>query len=89
MLSLLTALVPGAWQVFFFFFFALVTGPRRSLSLKLSDTQVYEPQIRARLGNHNTTILGFCRNSLLTLEPGRYMASLKAKVPKKPETPDA
>ena len=24
----------------------LVTGPRRSLSLKLSDTRVYEPQIR-------------------------------------------
>ena len=31
-------------------FFTLVTGPRRSLSLKLSDTKVYEPQIRARLG---------------------------------------
>jgi len=27
-----------------------VTGPRRSLSLKLSDTRVYEPHIRARLG---------------------------------------
>ena len=34
----------------FFFFFTLVTVPRRSLSLKLSDTNVYEPQIRARLG---------------------------------------
>ena len=34
----------------FFFFFTLATGPRRSLSLKLSDTRVYEPQIRARLG---------------------------------------
>ena len=33
-----------------FFFFTLVTGPRRSLSLELSDTRVYEPQIRARLG---------------------------------------
>ena len=33
-----------------FFFFTLVTGPRRSLSLKLSDTRVYEPYIRARLG---------------------------------------
>ena len=33
-----------------FFFFTLVTGPRRSLSLNLSDTRVYEPQIRARLG---------------------------------------
>jgi len=30
-----------------FFFFTLVTGPRRSLSLKLNDTKVYEPQIRA------------------------------------------
>jgi len=28
---------------FFFFFFTLVTGPRRSLSLKLGDTMVYEP----------------------------------------------
>jgi len=26
-----------------FFFFTLVTGPRRSVSLKLSDTNVYEP----------------------------------------------
>jgi len=33
----------------FFFFFTLVTGPRRSLSLELSDTRVYEPQIRDRL----------------------------------------
>ena len=33
---------------FFFFFFTLVTGPIRSLSLKLSDTRVYEPQIRER-----------------------------------------
>jgi len=33
-----------------FFFFTLVIAPRRSLSLKLSDTRVYEPQIRARLG---------------------------------------
>ena len=34
----------------FFFFFTLVTGARRSLNLKLSDTRVYEPQIRAHLG---------------------------------------
>jgi len=33
-----------------FFFFTLVTGPKRSLSLKLSDTRVCGPQIRARLG---------------------------------------
>ena len=32
-----------------FFFFTLVTGPRRSLSLKLSDTRVYAPEMRARL----------------------------------------
>ena len=37
-------------QVLLFFFFTLVTGPRRSLSLRLSDTRVYEPQTRARLG---------------------------------------
>jgi len=40
----------GCGALFFFFFFTLVTGPRRSLSLKLSDIRVYEPQIRARLG---------------------------------------
>ena len=37
-----------------FFFVTLVTGPRMSLSLKLSDTRVYEPQIRARLGTADT-----------------------------------
>ena len=31
------------------FFFTLVTGPRRSSSLKLSDTRVYGHQIRAHL----------------------------------------
>jgi len=39
----------GMHECFCFFFFTLVTGPRRSLSLKLSGTRVYEPQIRARL----------------------------------------
>ena len=33
-------------QTFFFFFFTLVTGPRRSLSLKLSGTRVHAPEIR-------------------------------------------
>ena len=47
----------GLLACVFFFFFTLVTGPRRSLSLKLSDTRVYEPQIRARLG----TTAHFCR----------------------------
>ena len=41
-----------------FFFFTLVTGPRRSLSLKRSDTRVYEPQIRARLGTTAHFLLG-------------------------------
>ena len=41
---------------FLLFFFTLVTGPRRSLRLKLSDARVYEPQIRARLG----TTVHFC-----------------------------
>jgi len=41
----------------FYFCFTLVTGPRRSLILKLSDTRVYEPQIRARLG----TTAHFCK----------------------------
>ena len=35
---------------FFLFFFTLVAGPRRSLGLQLRDANVYEPQIRARLG---------------------------------------
>jgi len=38
------------WYSTSFFFFTLVTGLRRSLSLKQSDARVYEPQIRARLG---------------------------------------
>jgi len=32
------------------FFFTLVTGPRRSLSLKLSDTRVYEPDFEVIRG---------------------------------------
>ena len=32
-----------------FFSMTFVTGPRRSLNLRLSDTRVYEPAIRARL----------------------------------------
>ena len=44
-----------------FFFFTRVISPRRSLSLKLSDTRVYEPQIRARLG----TTAHFCRGFFL------------------------
>ena len=46
-----------------FFFFTLITGPRRSLSLKLGDTRVYEPYIRARLG----TTAHFCEVVVLRL----------------------
>ena len=53
-----------ALVLFFCFFFTLITGPGRSLSLKLSDTRVYEPQIIARLG---TTAVALVR----TLPLGR------------------
>ena len=33
-----------------FSFFTLVIGPRKSLNLKLSNTRVYEPEIRTRSG---------------------------------------
>ena len=36
------------YAISFFFFFTLVTGPRRSLSLKFRDTRVHEPQIPVR-----------------------------------------
>jgi len=42
-------------------FFALVTGPRRSLSLMLSDTKVYERQIRARLIDVSECVCGSVR----------------------------
>ena len=43
--------------------FALSTSPRRSLSLKLRKTRVYEPQIRARL----VTTAHFCEALILKL----------------------
>ena len=43
--------------VFFSLFLTLVSGPRRSLRLKLNDARVCEPQIRARLG----TTAHFCK----------------------------
>jgi len=49
-----------------FFFVTLVTGPRRSLSLKLSDTRVYAPQIRALLGTDSH----FCEVVVLKLRTG-------------------
>ena len=43
-----------AWSSGLHLICTLVTGPRRSLSPKLRDTRVYEPEIRAHLGNHST-----------------------------------
>ena len=40
----------------FFFFFTLVTGPTRSFSLKLSDTRVYAPAVRAMGGETDETV---------------------------------
>jgi len=47
----------------------LATGPRRSLRLKLSDTRVYEPYTRARLGNtaHSCKLV-VLRETLPTLD---------------------
>ena len=53
---------------FFFFFFTLVTGPRRALSLKLSDTRVYEPEIRTRLG------------SIIVVQPVGCTARIRSRV---------
>ena len=50
-------------------FFTLVTGPRRSLILKLRDTRVYEPQIRARLGTTAHLCEVVVRNLSLSLRP--------------------
>jgi len=49
----------------FFFFFTVVAGPRRSLSLKLSDTRVYEPTTRAR----SAQVRAFNFFFFITLEP--------------------
>ena len=41
---------PEILSVPFLFFLTLVAGPRKSLSLKLSDIRVYEPRMRTCLG---------------------------------------
>ena len=54
---------------FYTFCFTLVTGPRRSLSRKLSDTRVYEPQMRARFG----TTAHFCEVVIMgSTKPSAY-----------------
>jgi len=70
-------------RTFCFFFVTLDTGPRRPSSPELSDTKVFEPYIRARLG----TAAHFCKvgqNQLVitrvldsfTSEPGRCRANI-------------
>jgi len=54
-----------------FFFFTLVTGPRRSLSLKLCDTRVYEPYIRAY-----RSATPRCRANLETIRQSRPYSGL-------------
>jgi len=61
--SRIRTLSAGGATTFFLLFFTLVTGPRRSLNLKLSDTRVYAPQIRARLA----TTAHFCKAVALEL----------------------
>ena len=60
----------GGAKCCFVFFFTLVTGPRRSLNLGLSDTRVYRPQKRARLGAGKTlpTQIRGCEMDLGTLQ---------------------
>ena len=53
--NILIAFLPDAYVTAsvrrWYFFFTLITGPRRSLSLELSDTRVYQPHTRVRLGS--------------------------------------
>ena len=57
--------LPRGESDFFDFFSFLVTVLRRFLSLKLSDTRVYEPQIRALL----VTTTNFCAVVVLYCQP--------------------
>ena len=44
------------------YFFTLVSGPRRSLSLELSDTTVSEPEIQENSGSVLKDLMHVCRN---------------------------
>ena len=56
--------------------FTLVTGPRRSLSLELSDTRVHDPQAQTRLG----TAALFCEVDALELA-SEFCSSIIAAAP--------
>ena len=62
--------------MFFFFFFTLGTGPRRCLSLKLSDRRFYEPQIRTHLG---TT--AHCCQVVGAIPESRFFTLSRAVIP--------
>ena len=61
----------GASLLFFLLYSR--TGPRRALSLKLSDTRVYEPEKRTRLGASQT------RMGLRLIAPARLRGMERAK----------
>jgi len=65
-----------------FFFFTLVTGPRRSLSLELSNTRVYEPQIRARL----VTTAHFCAGLAQQAAGGTHPARPRSRASPPPRS---
>ena len=43
--------------IIFFFIITLDTGPRRFFSLELSETNIYEPYMRARLVDYGAEII--------------------------------
>ena len=65
--------MPGHTADYFFLFFTLVTGPRRSLSLKLSDTKVYEPEIRAKRSTKEGW-LATCKAGIKVVTRGNFRA---------------
>ena len=58
-----------------------LTGPRRALSLKLSDTRVYEPEKRTRLGRNRE----LC--TLLQVVPSHMAHIIQGSVPTAPAPP--
>ena len=54
-----------------FFFFTLVIGPRKTVSLMMSDARVYTPQIRARL----VTATHFCKVVVCAGTPAWFTAA--------------
>ena len=63
------------FSLFFLSCFTLVTGPRRSLHLQLSDTRVYEPQVLALL----VTRTHFCEVVVLKLRAAPVECSSRFK----------